>query len=128
VFQWIINKLPIPALPNPIPEIVKPIIGSHYFWVVLWLATANIIGSKLLGKNFGGWAGVVTGGAMWCILISKSSTDLLLVVAIALLPFLGKRLNRSVQMHRFRGVKICPDCAEEIKELAKVCKHCAHCF
>ena len=126
--QWIKDTVPHPTIPNPIPEPVWVIIGSSYFWLILWLTATNVIGSKLLGKSFGGYVGVAAGGALWYVLISKSSIGLLLIVVMFSLPICGSFLNRNGLFRSLRGVKICPDCAEEVKKLAKVCKHCTHHF
>lgn len=131
MFQWVTDKLlhPIPIpIPNLIPEPAKLIIGSHYFWLALWLTVTSVIGNKILSKNFGGYVGIAAGGTVWYILISKAIIDLLLIVVMFSLPIFGSLLNRSGLFRRIKGVKICPDCAEEVKSSANVCKHCAHHF
>jgi hypothetical protein len=111
---------------NPVPEEVMPIVGNSLVWYLVWLAITTAIG-KLLGKSIGGWIGLAAGGVLWCM-ISKSIGDIAIILVIFSLRFSGRFLSVSGLGRRIRGVKICPECAEEVKRLAKVCKFCAFKF
>ena len=114
---------------NPIPEPLRPLFGSRYFWFALWIAAFSAFGRNLLGERIGGWLGLLIGGALWAVAVPDSSLELLLLlVLLIVVPVLGGWLTRSMLGRRARGVKVCPDCSEEVKGAAKVCKHCAYRF
>ena len=114
---------------NPIPEPLRPLFGSRLFWFALWAAAFSAFGRNLLGERFGGWVGLLIGGALWGVAVPDSSLELVgLVIALIALPLIGGWLTRSGLGRRARGVKVCPDCSEEVKASAKVCKHCAYRF
>ena len=114
---------------NPIPEPLRPLFGSRYFWFALWIAAFSAFGRNLLGERIGGWLGLLIGGALWAVAVPDSSLELLLlVVLLIVVPVLSGWLTRSMLGRRARGVKVCPDCSEEVKGAAKVCKHCAYRF
>ena len=114
---------------NPIPEPLRPLFGSRYFWFALWIAAFSAFGRNLLGERVGGWIGLLICGALWAVAVPDSRLELvLLVVLLVALPVLGGWLTRSMLGRRARGVKVCPDCSEEVKGAAKVCKHCAYRF
>lgn len=114
---------------NPIPESIRPIIGSRYFWFVIWIAAFSALGRNLLGGRIGNWVGLFTGGALWYYSVPNSITELtVLVVILIVSPFIASWLSRSKFGCSVRGLKICPDCAEEVKSKAKVCKYCAYLF
>ena len=114
---------------NPIPEPLRPLLGSRYFWFALWIAAFSAFGRNLLGERVGGWIGLLIGGALWAVVVPDSSLELvLLAVLLVALPVIGGWLTRSMLGRRARGVKVCPDCSEEVKGAAKVCKHCAYRF
>ena len=114
---------------NPIPEALRPLFGSRYFWFALWIALFSAFGRNLFGERIGGWVGLLIGGALWAVTVPDSSLELvLLVILLIALPALGGWLTRSGLGRRARGVKVCPDCSEDVKAAAKVCKHCAYRF
>lgn len=114
---------------NPIPEPLRPLFGSRYFWFALWIAAFSAFGRNLLGERIGGWLGLLIGGALWAVAVPDSGLELLLLlVLLIVMPVLGGWLTRSMLGRRARGVKVCPDCSEEVKGAAKVCKHCAYRF
>ncbi|NJK46353.1 MAG: zinc ribbon domain-containing protein [Pleurocapsa sp. SU_196_0] len=114
---------------NPIPEPLRPLFGSRVFWFAVWVAAFSAFGRNLLGERFGGWAGVVVGGLLWWSFVPDSSLELgLLVAVIVVIPVLGTLLRGTNLGRRARGLKVCPDCAEEVKGAAKVCKHCSYRF
>jgi Uncharacterised protein family UPF0547 len=114
---------------NPIPEALRPLLGSRYFWFALWIAAFSAFGRNLLGERIGAWAGLVAGGLLWYGFVPNAGLELgLLVVAIILIPLLGSVLHRTNLGRRARGLKLCPDCAEDVKGAANVCKHCGHRF
>ncbi len=114
---------------NPIPEALRPLFGSRYFWFALWIAAFSAFGRNLLGERIGGWVGLAVGGALWAVAVPDSGLELvLLVILLFALPALGGWLTRSGLGRRARGVKVCPDCSEDVRAAAKVCKHCAYRF
>ena len=114
---------------NPIPEPLRPLFGSRYFWFALWIAAFSAFGRNLLGERIGGWLGLLIGGALWAVAVPDSSLELLLlVVLLIVVPVLSGWLTRSMLGRRARGVKVCPDCSGDVKGAAKVCKHCAYRF
>ena len=114
---------------NPIPEPLRPLFSSRYFWFALWAVTFSAFGRNLLGERIGGWVGLLIGGALWGVAVPDSGLELvLLAVLLIACPLIGGWLTRSGLGRRARGVKICPDCSEEVKAAAKVCKHCAYRF
>jgi branched-subunit amino acid ABC-type transport system permease component len=114
---------------NPIPEALRPLLGSRYFWFALWISAFSAFGRNLLGERIGAWAGLAVGGLLWYGFVPNAGFELgLLVIAIVLIPLLGTLLNRTNLGRRARGLKLCPDCAEDVKGTAKVCKHCGYRF
>jgi hypothetical protein len=114
---------------NPIPEPIRPIISSRYFWFVIWIAAFSALGRNLLGGRIGNWVGLFAGGVLWYFLAPKPSPELPILAFILIVsPFLATWLRCNKLGRRVRGVKICPDCAEEVKSKARVCKYCAYLF
>ncbi len=114
---------------NPVPEAIRPIIGSRYFWFVVWIATLSGLGRNLLGDRIGPWLGLFAGGASWYLIVANPWHELtILVVILVCSPFLSSILSNNKVGRQLRGVKICPECAEEVKSKARVCKHCTHRF
>jgi hypothetical protein len=114
---------------NPIPEPLRPILGSRYFWFLVWVAVFSSLGRNLFGERFGAWIGAMLGGLVWASFMPKPEPEVLLLLLILVVApivatlFLRTRLGQVV-----RGGKTCPDCAEEVKAKAKVCKHCGYGF
>jgi hypothetical protein len=114
---------------NPVPEPLRPLLGSRWFWFALWLATFSALGRNLFGERFGAWLGLAAGGALWAAVVPNPEAEVYALLALGVLVPLAARLWRGSSMgQRTRGLKTCPECAEEVKRAAKVCKHCAHRF
>jgi hypothetical protein len=114
---------------NPIPEPLRPILSSRYFWFIVWIAAFSSLGRSLLGGRIGNWIGLSVGGWLWYLIMPQAGPELpVLILAIISLPILSKWVSEQKWGRLIRGVKICPDCAEEVKVKAKVCKHCSYRF
>jgi Uncharacterised protein family UPF0547 len=114
---------------NPIPEQLRPLLGSRYFWFALWIAVFASIGRNLLGSRLGALIGTALGAALWWSFVPNAELEIMLLIAAALvLPWFGAWLTRTGLGRRARGQRVCPDCAEEVKFEAKVCKHCGYRF
>ncbi len=114
---------------NPVPEPLRPLIGSRYFWFLIWVAIFSSLGRNLLGERFGAWLGAIIGGLVWASFMPRPELELgglLLLLVIA--PVLLGWFSRTRLGQRTRGAKTCPDCSEEVKHQAKVCKHCGYRF
>ena len=114
---------------NPVPEALRPILGSRYFWFLVWVAIFSSLGRNLLGERFGAWLGAILGGLVWASFMPKPELELSgLVLVMIIFPVLLGWFSRTKMGQRTRGAKTCPDCFEEIKTQAKVCKHCGFRF
>jgi hypothetical protein len=114
---------------NPIPEQLRPLLGSRYFWFALWIAVFASAGRNLIGSSLGAIIGTAFGAALWWSFVPNAELELiLLVTAMIVLPWLGGWLTRTRLGRRGRGLRTCPDCAEDVKLEAKVCKHCGYRF
>ncbi|MEY4529535.1 MAG: hypothetical protein RLZZ156_256 [Deinococcota bacterium] len=114
---------------NPVPEALRPILGSRYFWFLVWVAIFSSLGRNLLGERFGAWLGAILGGLVWASFMPKPELELSgLVLVMIIFPVLLGWFSKTKMGQRTRGAKTCPDCSEEIKNQAKVCKHCGFRF
>jgi len=114
---------------NPIPEPIRPILSSRYFWFVVWIAAFSTLGRNLFGGRVGNWIGLSVGGGVWYWIMPHSGPELpILIIVLIASPILGAWLNHTKLGRLVRGTKICPDCAEEVKVKAKVCKYCSYRF
>lgn len=114
---------------NPIPEPLRPLLGSRWFWFALFLAVSSALGRNLFGERWGSWLGLVAGGALWAAVVPDSGLEVgALAAAVVLVPVSARLWRGSRLGQRARGLKVCPDCAEEVKAVARVCKHCGHRF
>lgn len=89
------------------------------FWMICAAVTAVIASSK--GRSGFGWFLI---GAL---------IGIFGLILVACLPSLKPRAQRwaepNVAQTPFdRGMKVCPDCAEEVKLDARVCRFCRHDF
>ncbi len=114
---------------NPIPEPLRPILGSRYFWFLLWLAVFSSLGRNVLGERFGAWIGAILGGFIWAVLMPRPELEVsALIFVLIIAPVLLNWFAKTGLGKMTRGAKTCPDCAEEVKTQAKVCKHCSYRF
>ena len=114
---------------NPIPEPLRQLLGSRYFWFLLFLAVFSSLGRNLFGERFGAWLGAMLGGLVWASFMPRPELELLgLLLVLVVAPVLLGWVSRTGLGIRARGAKTCPDCAEEVKHQAKVCKHCGYRF
>ena len=74
---------------NPVPEALRPILGSRYFWFLIWVAIFSSLGRNLLGERFGAWLGAILGGLVWASFMPKPELELSgLVLVMIIFPVL----------------------------------------
>jgi Uncharacterised protein family UPF0547 len=113
---------------NPIPEAVRTLLGSRFFWFALLLAFASGLGQNVLG-GFGTTLGILLAGAIWIGLMPDGWLEPAVALAgIVILRGLFAWLSSTGLAQRIRGLKTCPQCAEEVRIAAKTCRYCQHSF
>jgi hypothetical protein len=114
---------------NPIPEPVRIILASPWFWLVVWLGACASVGRSVLGARLGPWLGFGFAGLIWAWLLPDGAQAVtVVIVALLAVRAVGGWLPRTRLGHRARGVKVCPECAEEVRAQANVCRYCQHRF
>jgi hypothetical protein len=110
---------------NPIPQPLRVLIGSSWFWLALWVALCAGVARYLFGEKLGAWLGVGVAALSWWTFVPAGRDELSLAIVLLLVAqIIGWMLTRSSLSAGIRGVKTCPDCAEDVKAKARVCKHC----
>jgi Uncharacterised protein family UPF0547 len=110
---------------NPIPQPLRVLIGSSWFWLAIWVALCVGVVRYLFGEKLGAWIGLTLAALSWWTFVPSGRDELnIAVVVFVLTQLIGSIWSSASFTAGARGVKICPDCAEEIKSRARVCKHC----
>lgn len=113
---------------NPIPEPLRALFGSRWFWLAVWLGAFSALGRTLLGR-VGAWLGLVLGAYLWISLIPDGGTEIgVIAVGLVVVRLLGWAWSRTAWGQRALGLKRCPDCAEDVKHQARACRYCGHQF
>lgn len=88
---------------NPIPEPLRPILGSRYFWFLVWVAVFSSLGRNLLGERFGAWLGAMLGGLVWASFMPKPELEFFgLVLVLVIAPLVAAAFSRTA-LGRWRG-------------------------
>ena len=110
---------------NPIPQPLRLLTGSSWFWLALWVALCAGVARYLFGEKLGAWLGLSVAAISWWTFVPAGRDELsLAVVVLLIVQITGFVWTRSSLSAGMRGVKTCPDCAEDVKSKARVCKHC----
>ncbi len=113
---------------NPIPEPLRVLFGSRWFWLAVWLGTFSALGRTLLGR-VGAWLGLGLGAYLWISLIPDGGLEIMVLgVGLLLLRTAVWAWSRTAWGRQTQGLKRCPDCAEDIKHDAHVCRYCGYRF
>ena len=113
---------------NPIPEAVRTLLGSRFFWFALLLAFGSGLGRNVLG-GFGTALGILLASAIWIGLMPDGWLEpMVALLSILILRWLFGWLSGTGLAQRLRSMKTCPQCAEEVRGAAKTCRHCQHSF
>jgi Uncharacterised protein family UPF0547 len=113
---------------NPIPEAIRVLLGSRFFWFALLLAFASGLGRNMLG-SFGTTLGILLASAIWIGLMPDGWLEPAVTLAgIVILRGLFAWVSSTGLAQRIRSMKTCPQCAEEVRSAAKTCRYCQHSF
>jgi hypothetical protein len=113
---------------NPIPEAIRSLLGSRFFWFALLLTFASGLGRNVLG-GFGTTLGILLASAIWIGLMPDGWLEPAVTLAgIVVLRGLFAWLSSTGLAQRLRGMKTCSQCAEEVRIAAKTCRYCQHSF
>ncbi len=110
---------------NPIPQPLRVLIGSSWFWLAVWVSLCAGVARYLFGERLGAWIGLAVAALSWWSFVPNGRDELIVGIGILLITQVIRFLwSRSSLTAGIRGVKTCPDCLEEIKIKARVCKCC----
>jgi hypothetical protein len=113
---------------NPIPEAMRTLLGSRFFWFALLLTFGSGLGRNVLG-GLGMALGILLASAIWIGLMPDGWLEPAVTLAgILVLRWIFARLSSTGLVQRLRGMKTCPQCAEEVRMAAKICRYCQHSF
>lgn len=113
---------------NPIPEPLRALFGSRWFWLAVWLGAFSALGRTLIGR-VGAWLGLVLGAYLWISLIPDGGTEIVVIgVGLIVVYAVSWAWSRTSWGQRAQGFKRCPDCAEDVKHRAHVCRYCGYRF
>jgi hypothetical protein len=117
---------------NPIPEAIRTLLGSRFFWFALLLALVSGLGRNMLGgfgTQLGNGLGILLASAIWIGLMPDGWLEpAVTLLGIVVLRWVFAGVSGSGFAQRVRGTKTCPECAEEIRKAANVCRYCHHRF
>jgi Uncharacterised protein family UPF0547 len=115
-----------------VPEAIRTLPGSRFFWFALLLAFASGLGRNMLGgfgPQFGNGLGILLASAIWIGLMPDGWLEpAVTLIGILILRSLFAWVSSTSLAQRLRGLKTCPQCAEEVRGAAKTCRYCQHSF
>jgi hypothetical protein len=110
---------------NPIPQPLRVLIGSSWFWLAVWVSLWVGITRYLFGEKLGAWLGLTIAAISWWTFVPNGRDELTIaMIVFVIAQVIGLIWSRSSLTAGARGIKTCPDCAEDVKSRARVCKHC----
>ena len=117
---------------NPVPDAIRVLLGSRFFWFALLLAFASGFGRNVLGglgPQLGNGLGILLASAIWIGLMPDGWLEpAVTLIGILILRWVFAWLSSTGLAQRWRGLKTCPECAEEVRSAANTCRHCQHSF